>query len=146
MKELIYRIAAKHRLSGIDIYPPASKEGIKYLENKINMKLPEEWVLFYSICNGFTCTEDIFNMKTIEWITEYPDDFGNGWFHFCDYMINSDMWTMRKNSNNLFEIINKGEEEIILTTSLNAFLERFLEGGVFDPGGLYAWHEQIKTK
>ena len=146
MKELILRIAAKHRITGIDVNSPTSQEAIKDIEQKIGCALPQDFALFYSTCNGFTCTEDIFNMKSLESIIEYENDFGPGWFYFSDYMINSDRWMLRKKAGDSWEIINAGETEIMLTSSLCDFLEKFLAGGVFEPGGLYDWHDQVKTE
>lgn len=145
MDELIAAIASKHKQDGISLNPPASTQEIEAFERKLGFLLPGDFIEFYSICNGFSCTEDIFNMKSLEDMLEYPDDFGKDWFHFSDYMINSDMWSLRKKAAGDFEIINSGEVTIMLASSLYTFLERFLKGNVFDPGGLYDWHDEMNT-
>lgn len=139
MNELISAIASKHKDGGIELNPPASDLDIEFFERKIGFKLPDDFVEFYSICNGFTCNEDIFNMKSLETITEFKEDFGKDWFHFSDYMINSDMWSLRRKAEGDFEIIHSGEVEIILTSSLYTFFWKFLKGGVFETDGLYNW-------
>lgn len=145
MNELIAAIVSKHKKDGIDVNPPASIQAIEAFERKIGFSLPADFVEFYSVCNGFTCTEDIFNMKTLEDITAYQSDFGVDWFHFSDYMISSDVWSLRKKASGDFEIINSGEVTITLTSSLYTFLERFLKGNVFETDGLYNWHDELKA-
>lgn len=63
---------------------------------------------------------------------------------FAEYMIYSDMWELKRLPYNGYIITNTADTEITLTNSLSAFLERFLQGNVFDPGGLYDWHDEVK--
>lgn len=35
---------------------------------------------------------------------------------------------------------------IILNSSLKEFLEKYLKGDIFEPEGLYYWHEEIRLK
>jgi hypothetical protein len=145
LEELISAIEQKHKQDGIKINPPATEQQIDDFQRKIGFPLPEYFVEFYKICNGFCCDEDIFNMKSIEDILEDPDDYVHNWFHFSDYMINSDLWSLRRNSDGHYEIFNVSDIEVILTSSLKEFFEHFLQGNVFDQGGLYDWQEKLKA-
>ncbi|TDQ11017.1 DUF6896 domain-containing protein [Pedobacter metabolipauper] len=145
LTELISAIEQKHKNDGIEVNPPASQQQIDDFQRKIGFPLPHDFIEFYKICNGFYCNEDIFNMKSIEDMLEDPDDYVHSWFYFSDYMINSDLWLLRLNSDGHYEIFNVSDIEIVLTSSLNEFLEHFLQGNVFDKGGLYDWQEKLKT-
>lgn len=142
---LLSEIQKKHLKEGITINPPASIQSIKAFERKIGFNLPGDFIEFYSICNGFECEEHMFNMKKLEDITDFKVDYGSNWFHFSDYLISSDFWSLRGGENH-YEIFNLADIEVVLTSSLNEFLERYLKGGVFDAGGLYDWHEEMKSK
>jgi cell wall assembly regulator SMI1 len=61
IKELILAIAEKHSEAGITVNLPASSDDILRFEGKIGFSLPNDFREFYSICNGFSCEEDIFN-------------------------------------------------------------------------------------
>lgn len=145
MQQLIAAIEAKHQETGIKVNPPASDDAIKSFEKKTGFSLPPDFTAFYSICNGFECDEDLFRMVALEEIIERRD-YGKDWFHFAEYMIFSDMWSLRKTQNGQYLILN-GSFKSILTSSLHEFLERFLQGNVFDENGLYAWQDELmKTK
>ena len=143
-REIILAIEKKHKENGITISPPATEREIQNFERKIGFELPADFKEFYSICNGFECTEDIFKMIPLEDVLRYNQDYGKTWFHFAEYMIYSDMWSLRKRDNGKYEIFNKSDIEVVLTSSLHEFLQRFLQGNVFDKGGLYDWHEEVK--
>lgn len=144
MREVISAIELKHKESGITINPPACELDIHSFEKKIGFELPADFKEFYSICNGFECTEDIFKMISLDYALTYQQDYGKDWFHFAEYMIYSDMWSLRRKEDGTYEIFNKGEVEVILTSYLQEFLKRFLQGNVFEKGGLYDWHEELK--
>jgi hypothetical protein len=144
MNQLIRDIERKHRQSGIKIKPPATDALIQAFELRVGFSLPADFKEFYSICNGFECEEDIFSMVALDDILNYEMDYGQNWFHFAEYLIYSDMWSLRKLHNGQHEIFNESEN-IILSTSLHEFLFRFLVGNVFDKGGLYDWHEEKKA-
>jgi len=141
-KELINAISQKHQTEGIDVYKPASAAEILAFEKQIGFPLPNDFKEFYSCCNGFGCVDDIFNMTTLGEIGRY----GINWFYFAEYMIYSDMWGLRINPKGEYEIFNGSYPELILTSSLKEFLERFLQGNVFEPGGLYEWQDEIRAK
>ncbi|MCS4224635.1 hypothetical protein M2408_000715 [Sphingobacterium sp. BIGb0165] len=58
-------------------------------------------------------------------------------------MIYSDMWGLRYLGDSRYEIFNATDPTIGMTSSLTEFLQHFLEGNVFDPGGLYKWHQEL---
>jgi hypothetical protein len=144
MKEIILAIEQKHKESGIIIKSPVAGPEIQNFERQIGFELPPDFKEFYSICNGFECTEDIFRMVSIEEALKYEQDYGKNWFHFAEYMIYSDMWSLRKTDTGNYEIFNKSDTEVVLTPSLHKFLQRFLQGNVFEKGGLYDWHDDLK--
>lgn len=64
-----------------------------------------------------------------------------------DTEIYSDSWELdisRQNPND-YRITNLTHlnTTITLTRSLEEFVHRFLQGGVFEDRGLYAWHEEV---
>ncbi len=146
LNELISAIKIKHSESGITINPPATVADIHNFENSIGFELPSDFKEFYSICNGFECSEDIFKMITLEDALLNEQGHGADWYHFAEYMIYSDTWSLRIKQDGQYKIFNEGETEIILSSSLHEFLERYLKGNVFAKGGLYEWHEELKPK
>ncbi|GAA4178126.1 MULTISPECIES: SMI1/KNR4 family protein [Sphingobacterium] len=143
MRQLITAIVQKHEKDGIDIYPGAMLSEIDAFEQKIGFPLPDEFRRFYLLCNGFGCNEDIFNIIPLAAIMEHPDHYGDNWFYFSEYMIYLDMWGLRFLGDNCYEIFNASDLTIGMTSSLTEFLQRFLKGNVFDPGGLYKWHQEL---
>jgi SMI1 / KNR4 family (SUKH-1) len=144
IKNIIESIAEKHKEDGIDINAPATLSDISAFERQIGFSLPSDFIEFYTICNGFSCTEDLFNMIPLAEIRRYPKDYGTNWFYFSEYMIYSDMWGLRLTATGKYEIFNGSYPKIPMTSSLEEFLNRFLKGNVFDPSGLYDWHDELK--
>jgi hypothetical protein len=143
MTEIIELIALKHLKDGIDIHPPATLADISDFESKMGFRLEQEFKEFYLLCNGLSCNEDIFNISPLSEIGRVPQNYWDNWFYFADYMTSSDMWGLRLISLGQYEIFNGSYPEKIMTSSLKVFLKRFLEGNVFDKGGLYEWHEEL---
>jgi hypothetical protein len=146
MKTLLNSIAQKHQSSGIEIRPPVTSSDIAEFEHKVGFYLPPDFREFYRICNGFFCNEDLFNMVSLADIPQHTQDHGDHWFYFSEYMIYSDMWGLRLTPGGQYEIFNGSYPDISMTSSLAVFLERFLKGNVFDPGGIYEWQEELKLK
>ena len=143
IQHLLDSISQKHE-GRIQLNPPASSHDFDLFQKHVGFRLPADFVEFYSICNGFSCVEDLFQMKPLSEMYEYPSDYESDWIHFSDYMINSDMWTLRILDEHRYEILNWGlKGEIVLTNSLYGFLYRFLQGNVFEEGGLYAWQDEV---
>lgn len=143
---IIKLITEKHKEDGIDVNPPATATEIAVFEKEIGFSLPADFIRFYTTCNGFGCNEDIFNMVPLQEVMQYSRDHGPDWFYFSEYMIYSDMWGLRLTTSGKYEIFNGSYPEVALTSSLEEFIERFLKGNVFDPGGLYDWHDELNIK
>ncbi|MCB0396259.1 MAG: SMI1/KNR4 family protein [Flavobacteriales bacterium] len=146
IKELVNAITQRHSSGGIEVNPPAEISDIAEFEKNTNFVLPADFREFYLTCNGFECTEDLFNMIPINTTRQPSRDFGNNWFYFAEYMINSDMWGLRHTTNGNYEIFNGSFPEIAMTSSLSEFLQRFLKGNIFEAGGLYDWQNELGIK
>lgn len=139
MEKILKQIEIKNAPYGFKILNPASDDKILELENKIGFKLPEDFIHFYSLCNGFECHKDIFNFLSIDTILA-NDDYGHHWFVFAEYMIYSDSWGLRKNTNGDFEFFNSAQT--ISSHSILEFLKYFSQGNLFEKGGIYEWEEK----
>lgn len=142
MKQIIAAIADKHQSNGIDVYKPATEAVLSAFEQRHGFALPADFREFYSICNGFGCLEDIFNITPLHEISDY----GRNWFYFAEYMINSDMWGLRITAEGNYEIFNGSYPEKAMTSSLEEFLLHYLQGDVFEQRGLYDWQEELGIK
>jgi hypothetical protein len=146
IKELITAIKQKHARSGIIVHAPAREAELREWEKRTGFSLPGDFRELYSSCNGFECTEDIFNLTPLREIEKYDLPNGKNGFELAEYMIRSDLWYVRKKGDNSKYEISNSQSDAVLTDSLQEFLERFLRGGVFETGGLYDWQEEIKRK
>ena len=146
VKEVINLITLKHRESGIDIYLPASISDISDFEKLTGFPLPPDFKEFYQSCNGFYCNEDLFRMISLSDLRQHQQDYGENWFYFSEYMIYSDMWGLRLSSAGDYEIFNGSYPDKSMGSSLAEFLKRFLKGNIFEPGGLYEWHQELGIK
>lgn len=144
-KNIIEAIVKKHKETGIELKAPARLYEIYAFEQQLGFNLPPDFVSFYTICNGFSCDEDLFNIIPLGDIRQHPEDYGANWFYFSEYMIYSDTWGLRLNPDGRYEIFNGSYPTIVMTSSLEEFLNRFLTGNVFDTGGLYDWLEELKN-
>src|SRR6476659_9378094 len=94
IRELIASIEQKHKsMEGITIHPPASALEIQNFKKKTGFELPADFKEFYSICNGFECSEDDFNMISLTDIMQNEQGYGKNWYYFAEYMLYSDMWS-----------------------------------------------------
>ncbi len=143
MKELIEKIRQKNQHEGVNINSPATEQEIAKSESVLGFNLPVDFKIFYSICDGFDCEDDIFNFLRISDITHDQSDYGADWFNIAEYMIYSDIWAVRIISTDSYEIFNGSYPQAILTTSLSEFLEHFASGHVFESNGLYQWQEEL---
>jgi hypothetical protein len=143
MDAIIVSVRQKHQSNGIEVNAPATLSEIADFERRTGFPLPADFREFYLTCNGFSCDEDMFNMIPLRDIRQYPQDFGDNWFYFSEYLIYSDMWGLRLTTDGHYEIFNGSYPVKTLTSSLTEFLQRFLRGNVFEPGGLYEWHHEL---
>lgn len=143
MRNIIEAIAEKHKSVGFKMNAPATLSQITQFERQSGFPLPIDFKEFYSICNGFECTEDIFNMTPLEDVEYSPKAEETKWFYFAEYMIFSDSWGLRLTVDEKYEIFNGSYPRIAMTSSLEEFLNRFLWGNVFEEGGLYHLQEEL---
>lgn len=133
---------------GITLYDKATDEEIANFEES-KMNLPDDFKTFYKFCNGFYSEEDMFRIIPLsEILSNGRDSYleNENSFHFAEYMIYCDMWTISVDPNNKekYSIYNKTEDVVTLTSSFAEFLDKFLTGGVFE--GLYDWRTQFESK
>ncbi len=149
--DIIARIQKEKRELGIILYDNARLEDIIYFKRIIQVTLPTEFKSFYSFSNGFESGEDMFRLLPLDEMIENKSNGRDSYlvskndFHFAEYMIYCDMWTIsvNKQNNNDYSIYNKNGNVITLTHSFTEFFDVFLRGGVFD--GLYNWRKRIEA-
>jgi cell wall assembly regulator SMI1 len=66
IREILEAIYQKHKDSGIELNTPASEQEIQEFEKKIGFPLPDDFKEFYSICDGFECSEDMFRFISLQ--------------------------------------------------------------------------------
>jgi hypothetical protein len=75
---------------------------------------------------------------------------GRNHFYVAEYLCYCDVWeiTIDADDNNQYLIQNWDEksELVTLTNSFVAFLNRFLDGRVYEKDGLYEWKEEMKNE
>ena len=135
---------------GLTLHKSASEELISRVESIYDIALPSDFKTLYRFTDGFETVEDIFNMIPLAEIIDSKNRNKNELLYIAEYMIYSDMWQLEINPKNPDEysifIIDYYDNKIVLTNSLGEFISRFLKGGVFEIGGLYAWADEIKAK
>ena len=137
----------KHNSKELGIYltGSASEIDIAKFEENITI-LPDDFKLLYKLSNGFETDEDLFRLIPLDEIISRGKDsylISNASFHFTEYMIYCDMWTVDINTenSNSYRIYNKTNDVVFLTNSLAEFLAIFINKGIYD--GLYQWREDI---
>ncbi len=130
-------------LVGIELNKPATKSEIDFFENS-KIKLPQDFKTLYNFSNGFKTDKDLFRFIPLNEILDNGSDdycISETSFHFTEYMIYSDMWTVEINLNDIdnYKIYNKADNIVYLTNSLAEFLCVFINKGIYD--GLYQWRE-----
>ena len=152
IQDIIERIETDWESLGITVYAPATEEEILDFERAIGQQLPDDFKTFYRYCDGFYSDEDMFRIVPLAEILEVRDYSGHNTylvrkadFHFAEYMIYCDMWTLSNDdlNHNRYSIYAHGKEAVTLTESLAIFLDKFLTGGVFD--GLYDWRDAMEA-
>ncbi|UAY53043.1 SMI1/KNR4 family protein [Ferruginibacter albus] len=129
---------------GVHLNKPATDIEIETFED-IKMALPDDFKLLYKFSNGFETEHDLFRLIPLEEIIESKLNknylANDNSFHFTEYMIYSDMWSVDISKENINDycIYNKAEDVVYLTNSLAEFLCVFINKGIYD--GLYEWRE-----
>lgn len=131
----------------LSLHPGADEAMLQAVENTYNITLPDDFKEFYRFTDGFETIEDIFNMIPLKDIIEDKDRDSEAAFYIAEYMIYSDMWQLEINPDNCNDykiFIESNYNKIVLTNSLGEFISRFLKVGVFGPGGLYDWQNEVE--
>ncbi len=134
---------------GISLRPPAPPEKIKELELILDHDLPEDIKSFYEITNGFETDDLLFQILSIEEIIQYKHELKTNEIFFAEYLIYSDVWTIKFNTGDAYQIINSGYDtrEIVISTSITDFIIEYADGGgLFGENGLYARYETLKNQ
>ncbi len=131
-------------LVGIELNKPATENEIDFFENS-KIKLPQDFKTLYKFSNGFETDEDLFRLIPLNEIMDNGKDhycISDTSFHFAEYMIYCDMWTVEINPNEIenYKIYNKAGNIAYLTNSLAEFLCVFINKGIYE--GLYEWREK----
>jgi len=146
LPELINAVKLKYAASGIKVGSPATAACIAKAEAKMRLILPDDFKEFYTICNGFDCADDKFSIVRINELFR-DDEYGWDCFIFAERMTYEDVWACRNLNDGHYEIFyNDDGDELVLTRSLTAFLERLLKGHTSGDKGLYAWHKEKKVR
>ncbi|WP_436488688.1 SMI1/KNR4 family protein [Chitinophaga sp. ARDCPP14] len=152
--EIILKLEDIHGMLGITLFDKASPADIDLFEQTMGIKLPQDLKTFYLFCNGFEQNEDMFRMIPLDEIIdntlgeERSTYFSvqNG-FHVAEYCIYCDTWELNldKEDENKYTISHLSDNNTLtLTDSLPEFLNRFLNGGLFN--GLYPWQSEIEQR
>lgn len=133
---------------GIQLNKPATDIDIENLKS-IKIELPEDFKVLYKFCNGFETNEDLFRLIPIYEIIENGKNhylISDYSFHFTEYLIYCDMWSVDINPQNIeeYKIYNQAEGVVVLTNSITEFLSVFINKGLYD--GLYDWREEKLNK
>ena len=133
---------------GIYLTDGASEIDIAKFEKNITF-LPDDFKSLYKFSNGFETDEDLFRLIPLDEIISKEKDsylISRTSFHFTEYLIYCDMWTVDVNNenSNSYRIYNKANDTVFLTNSLPEFLATFINRGIYD--GLYQWREDIKKQ
>ena len=135
---------------GLTLHKGATERLINKVESTYGITLPADFKTFYRFTDGFETVEDIFNMIPLTEIIDNRTQHINEPLYIAEYMIYSDMWQLEISPENpdpySISIINLHVGRVVLTNSLAEFIARFLKGGVFEIGGLYAWADEIKAR
>jgi hypothetical protein len=130
----------------LTLHPSAEEGLLTAVESTYGITLPDDFKTLYRFSDGFETDEDIFNMIPLaEIISNKKERYS---LYIAEYMIYSDMWWLEINpdrSNDYKIMVESNGNQLVLTKSLAEFIHRFLKGGVFEPSGLYEWHEEIEA-
>jgi hypothetical protein len=132
----------------LTLHPGAGEDLLVAVESAYGVTLPDDFKTLYRFSDGFETDEDIFNMIPLAEIRSNKEGDKDSPLYIAEYMIYSDMWWLEINPDNYNDykiMVECNSNQLVLTNSLAEFIDRFLKGGVFAPGGLYEWHEEIEA-
>jgi hypothetical protein len=133
---------------GIQLNKPATDTDLENLKNN-KIELPEDFKILYKFCNGFETNEDLFRLIPLDEIIENRRDnylISDNSFHFTEYLIYCDMWSVDTNPQNIeeYKVYHKTDDVVFLTNTITEFLCVFINKGIYD--GLYQWTEEKSNK
>jgi len=150
IKEAINQLRAYNGPLGLTLHNGATDASLRLVEETFGITLHDDFKEFYRFSDGFETVEDVFNMIPLVEIIDTKKRHVNNPLYIAEYMIYSDMWHLEVNEKNPDEysisVVDFHGRKIVLTNSLGEFISRFLKGGVFEIGGLYAWADEIRAK
>lgn len=126
-EELVKLIGGLKVQHGAIFNPPASRSDIEFFERSLQIVLPNDLKLLYSLSDGFDI--EMFRIIPLTEALNYASELKEGQFYLAEYMIYSNTWIVDLNKGNGYEIKNdhhsgKRFDEV------TAFLSAFLDGGV----------------
>ncbi|WP_158826739.1 SMI1/KNR4 family protein [Mucilaginibacter lacusdianchii] len=132
----------------IRLFAAAGNNLISSFEQGLSLKLPDDVKQFYKFANGFASAEDQFRIIPLEEIIDQTRRHLPNVISIAEYMVYCDVWHIEVNAANYndYHIFNIGRhsETVVLSHSFAEFLHRFLQGGVFETGGLYDWYDEVR--
>lgn len=132
---------------GVHLNKPVTDLELEAFENQKG-KIPDDFKLLYRFSDGFETDHDLFRFIPLDEISKNDLDkqflLSDTSFHFSEYMIYSDMWSVdiNKNDINNYRIYNRAKNVVFLTNSLAEFLCVFIKDGIYD--GLYGWRDALE--
>lgn len=131
----------------IDLKNGATEEEIDSFESK-NFQLPDDFRKLYRFSNGFETSDWLFRLLPLQEIAENENSkmHSSNSFHFAEYMIYSEVWSVEIKEKNKYLIYKQyiDKNKIVFTDSLVEFLCIYVSGGLFD--GLLQWELEISNK
>ncbi|WP_276131759.1 hypothetical protein [Polluticoccus soli] len=124
MMRLIGGLKVQH---GAIFNPPASRSDIEFFERSMQLELPDDLKLLYSLSDGFDI--GMFRIVPLTEALNYASELKKGQFYLAEYMIYSDCWIVDLGKGNGYEIKND-QDTGKRFGEITAFLSAFLEGGV----------------
>jgi hypothetical protein len=149
IKEAIEQLRTYESELGLTLHEGADEFRFILLENAYNITLPDDFKVLYRFTDGFETVEDMFNMIPLDEIIDNKNRHNGDPLYIAEYMIYSDMWQLEINQddqNDYKIIVESNYNKLVLTHSLAEFIGRFLKGGVFGPGGLQDWQEEVELQ
>ena len=131
---------------GFELNKPATDNDIEFFERSTKIKLPDDFKTLYKFSDGFETEEDLFRLIPLSEIIDNGTDeycINDNSFHFTEYMIYADMWSVEVNINT-YKIYNKTDDIVYLSNSLAEFLCVFINKGIYE--GLYEWREKKQLR
>ena len=130
----------------IELNPPASDELIAEVESFFNITLPDDIKQFYKFANGFESDEDMFGIVPLNDMIENKKRWIDSDLYIAEWLIYGTTWSLETNQNDyhINSLDDGNEPHFILTKSFPEFLNRFINGGLFEKGGMYDWNNEVR--